>query len=502
MSNLTSIFKSVPTSDWIATFIALILILILLFIFEIASKKYGLKKSHSRKAVHFIVGILICIASYLLISNVPILILALTFLFFDWWAIKTHHFTSIHQQAQSLGTVFYPLAVFLLALLLWYNHKPIFIIAILIMVIPDSLAALVGEKYPERQVVLLKEKKSVQGAVTMFISTQVLVFIALYVFRENALSDSVIISIMIALLATASELLSIKGSDNLSVPVLSALFLYAYLDNTLKEQLTLGIILSTITGYLSYKLKFLTIDGALMAFILGSILFGFGGIPFAVPILVFFLFSSLLSFVGKKKKKPLESLYAKTGKRDLYQVNANGGIAAIVVLVGYLFSMNTIYPVYLVAIAAATADTLATELGVFSKKKPRLITNLRQVRPGTSGAISFLGSFAALLGSTIIAMIGYLINPEKIGIDTEPQVVLGIVIIAGFISSFIDSILGATVQGQYNCTVCNNLTERTSHCGCDTQLVKGYRFITNDFVNIFSILTVTFLTFMYYIYCI
>jgi dolichol kinase len=312
LNDLISIFERISATDWITTFAALIIIFILLFIFELGSRKFGLKKSHSRKAVHIIVGLLICLAAYVLTSNIPILILAFLFVLFDWWAIRTQHFTSIHPHSQSLGTVFYPLAVFLLALLLWYENKHIFIIATLIMVIPDALAAIVGETYSRKYIILLREKKSLLGAGTMFISTQLLVFIAIYFFLHKTMLDSLVISIMIALLAAASELLSIRGSDNLSVPLISAFFLHAYLNISATEQLTIGILLSTILGILSYRFKFLKIDGAILAFILGSIIFGFGGISYAIPILAFFIFSSLLSSAGKNKKKLYESLYAKT----------------------------------------------------------------------------------------------------------------------------------------------------------------------------------------------
>src|SRR5438093_5230732 len=44
------------------------------------------------------------------------------------------------------------------------------------------------------------------------------------------------------------------------------------------------------------------------------------------------------------------------------------------------------------ALAAAAADTWATEIGAFSPFAPRLITSGRQVPRGTSGGITVLGS--------------------------------------------------------------------------------------------------------------
>ena len=58
------------------------------------------------------------------------------------------------------------------------------------------------------------------------------------------------------------------------------------------------------------------------------------------------------------------------------------------------------------AIATTAADTLASEIGVFSKSKPRLITNLRRKVPrGTIGAVSLLGEGVAVLAGVFIGAI-------------------------------------------------------------------------------------------------
>ena len=59
-------------------------------------------------------------------------------------------------------------------------------------------------------------------------------------------------------------------------------------------------------------------------------------------------------------------------------------------------------------------------------------------------------------------------------------------LISGVLGSIVDSILGATLQGRYECPICSQETERRTHCNCLTSLKKGYAFIDNNLVNLGS----------------
>ncbi len=61
--------------------------------------------------------------------------------------------------------------------------------------------------------------------------------------------------------------------------------------------------------------------------------------------------------------------------------------------------------------AAVTADTWATELGVLAAQPPRLITTGRRVAPGASGGVTPAGTLAALAGAGFIGVVGALLRP-------------------------------------------------------------------------------------------
>ena len=97
------------------------------------------------------------------------------------------------------------------------------------------------------------------------------------------------------------------------------------------------------------------------------------------------------------------------------------------------------YAGFIGAIATATADTMASEIGVLSK--PILITSRERVKPGTDGGISVLGTAAGLIGALIIGLTAYFVN-----VSPELSSSILIALFAGMIGCFADSLLGATLE--------------------------------------------------------
>jgi len=254
---------------------------------------------------------------------------------------------------------------------------------------------------------------------------------------------------------------------------------------------TLGALLAALVAWGAVRLGYLTRGGGLAAFVIGSIVFGIGGIPYSVPMIVFFGSSSFLTRVGRRRKRGSLKLTAKAGPRDGWQVLANGGPATLIALLSAIMpaggrpSSRDWFLLYTTALAAVNADTWATEIGALSRGMPRLITTLRPVRQGTSGAISVLGLCGALAGSAVIVLSSALSWPSQSQYflwQMDPAEALAIVW-AGFLASLVDSVLGASAQGQYRCSECGAVSESSHHCGHTAVLIRGRRWIGNDAVN-------------------
>ncbi len=240
-----------------------------------------------------------------------------------------------------------------------------------------------------------------------------------------------------------------------------------------------AFVLGILIGLFSFFFNFLSLSGSVATFLLAVIVYGIGGWMWTVPILMFFIASSLLSKYGKAKKKRLELIFDKSSKRDSGQVAANGGLAGMIILLWYCFpDWEHLYRLYLASIAAVTADTWGTEIGTLLKGKPRSIITLRPVDVGTSGGVSLAGFAGGAVGAVLIAASAALFDSAMITWSIALTLVL-----SGVIGSIVDSLLGATVQAQY-VTAEGDVTERTSINGIPTTLVRGYRWMDNDFMNL------------------
>jgi len=242
------------------------------------------------------------------------------------------------------------------------------------------------------------------------------------------------------------------------------------------SQILLAIVLGLIVAVASYYLRFLTASGALATFLLAVVVFGLGGWQWTVPILMFFVSSSLWSKIGRNRKAQFELLFDKSIRRDWAQVVANGGAAGILVILSSFYPLYDLYPLYLGAIAAVTADTWGTEIGLLSKGATVSLLTLKPVDRGTSGGVSENGLLAGIAGAIVIALSGYFWYA-----DDRTAIV---VVIAGTLGSLVDSILGGTIQGQYRCAVCEKPTERKRHCSRAATCVRGFRWVNNDVVNL------------------
>lgn len=272
---------------------------------------------------------------------------------------------------------------------------------------------------------------------------------------------------------------------------------------SLPGQLT-GFLLSSILALIVWRLKFLTLSGAIGAVIVGSVIFGvntefsyLGRWIFVIPLLFFFFSSTALSFIRNERKRSAMRYAEKDGPRDFWQVMANGGLPALILLIGTIYCkdgsfINEFIRIefsFLAALAVANADTWATEIGTLASEKPWRLFDFKRLEPGQSGGITKLGLALAFLGGATVAASAWIyrlsVTHDRFGI-WYAVVVVGVFGVIGLFGSLVDSVLGAHLQAKYQCGECSKEVESKRHCGNPAKHLSGLKFLNNDLVNFIS----------------
>lgn len=206
-----------------------------------------------------------------------------------------------------------------------------------------------------------------------------------------------------------------------------------------------------ITDYLIYFLLLagvvlsiwhnkLTVSGAIIGGVAGLLVFKGDGYTGIALLAVFFVSGSVATGWQIDKKQKAGIAEHDKGKRTAGQVIANGGVAA---LLGALAWYGPEYAVLLQlmiagSLAAATADTLSSELGTLYGKRFYDIISFRRVEAGPDGVISLEGTLIGAAGAAFIALVYLWGNGFAItGL---------IIVIAGIAGNLVDSLLGATLE--------------------------------------------------------
>ena len=195
-----------------------------------------------------------------------------------------------------------------------------------------------------------------------------------------------------------------------------------------------GFILSLGVSLTARMLRWLTTNGAIAAVLVGTLVFASGGWARAGLLVLFVATSSVLTRWQASRKPHPEHAAGRSGA----QVLANGAVATVLSLPP-LDAAPWAAVAFAGAIAASTADTWATEIGLLAPSAPRLITTGQPIAPGQSGGITWQGTLAGCIGAAAVAGAGawWMSTP------VVP------VVAAGSAAMVIDSVLGATVEGKY-----------------------------------------------------
>ncbi len=260
-------------------------------------------------------------------------------------------------------------------------------------------------------------------------------------------------------------------------------------------QFLVGLVVSVLVGWVAYRRRSLNKSGVAGAMLFGTAIWGSGGWVWGLLLITFFVLSSLLSHYKASAKESLAEKFDKGSRRDFGQTFANAGAGTLIALAFLFYSQPILLAAFVGAIATVNADTWATELGVLSKRPPRLVTTWKRVAPGTSGGVSLLGTLATSAGALCIGLALLLFlwidallggagfaHAGASGVWILPASMLG-----GLAGSLFDSLLGATIQAMYYSSTRQKETEKKiDPDGTPNTLTRGWHWLGNDTGNFIS----------------
>lgn len=197
------------------------LIVILLLAFGLR-KIFNLRTLFTKKFIHIMISFCYLILYKYFGSSIHIIIPPLSFIVINILSYKFKLFKSMEDGSGNLGTIYYPISVFIMALVTYFipEFYGAFGVGLFCMAFGDGFAPLVAGYLKSRQIY---NHKTISGTATVFAFSLVIIIIFNYYFKFGL---NVIDMILVSVVAAALELFDRKGLDNLFLPLGVSLVVY------------------------------------------------------------------------------------------------------------------------------------------------------------------------------------------------------------------------------------------------------------------------------------
>lgn len=190
-------------------------------------------KEASRKFIHIMLSNWWIIAMVFFDNVFSAALLPAIFVIINYVSFKTDLIKVMErdegtENKDSLGTVYYAISLLILSIITFgpIQNPIIGLCGILVMGYGDGLAAVIGQSVKSKEFIVFGNKKSIAGCITMFVISCIILSGFLY---YNMSEFWCLKAFVIAGLITLIETISIKGTDNITVPLLTSLLAFLML---------------------------------------------------------------------------------------------------------------------------------------------------------------------------------------------------------------------------------------------------------------------------------
>jgi uncharacterized protein (TIGR00297 family) len=357
-----------------------------------------------------------------------------------------------HKAGYARGVLVYPIAVLLL--ILAFREEPWMAATVWgVLAFGDGMAALIGMAVRGRPLPW-NAQKSWAGTTAFVVFGTVGASVLMAWTLKLPIASWVswrILAVTVPLVVACALVESIPTTldDNITVPLAGALLvpLLAAADppslfgRDLGRLALVGLAVNAALGVAAYAARSIDLAGALSAMAIGTVItIGLG--PGALAVMIaFFVLGSATTRAGYRIKAARGIAQERGGARGWRNAWANGGVPALLALLGGMSpAQHGLYAVaYAAAVATAAADTCSSEIGKAFGRRTYLVTTLRPVPPGTEGAVSLEGTTGGLLAAVLVATAG-----AALGLYPWPAA--AVVAGAGLLGSVGESVVGTVAE--------------------------------------------------------
>jgi dolichol kinase len=291
----------ISTRDLIGAGVLSLVFLGLLGVAEAWRRLARTPPEHTRKLVH-VAGGLVCLALPFAVRSaavVAVMALAMTGLYAA--GARGGFLRSLHGvERRTRGSEYYPLSI-LAVFVLADGRAWIYVSSVLVLAVADALAALVGIRYGRLRFEIEDDQKSVEGSLAFLVAAFLAVHLPMLLLADLPRAHTVLSALLVALLVTGFELISLHGADNLFVPLAVCVALDKLSGKPTAEPAFLVLSLALLLGVVAaatWRSRAFNVGAAT-----ALVLFAFGGWSLAnwlwtVPLLVALVALIALSAAG------------------------------------------------------------------------------------------------------------------------------------------------------------------------------------------------------------
>ena len=420
----------------------------------------GASREQSRKSAHIGSGLLACSFPWLFESPLTVLVLTGGFAALVMIAKSIGQLQGVHGvERESHGAALFPVVI---ALLFWMTDgDPVaYGIPILVLTVSDAAAALIGKGYGVKHYKAMGEQRSIEGSLTFFTVTFLAVHLPLLLSGQTERLDSILIAFVIAVLATCIEAISVRGMDNLFIPMMVAYALANFLGYSPAEiqDRSIAICAFGLFGIAAHKLRFMTFTGSIAGFLCLYATYSLGGAAWAFPLIAFYVVLLVLTHI-LSTQAPVEPV----GLSRVFQ-------SMVVEVLIVLWWANDPQPALYVAFLAALSGTSALVIARVGGQ----LGNARGMGPSSA---LLAGAAGAILAPTI----GYAYLPEA-----EALHAIFVAVAGGWACLALFASLRLTTA-RFQCVECQEQLSEPRHCGQAAEIIRGNRYWTTNRAGMTSI---------------